>query len=310
VADWGLLGSVVNGSMSVADVPTDQLFKPGLGAGLFWTLLLLGLSALVSAAMLLRPVRVLVARIMPIDPDNFVHKIALSFLTLILLTGFVPLIVLGGRPPLLEIVNDPEFQRVMGGSGLSVGPLDLLTRLVWAVPAVLIAAGWPLARNFRQSMERLGMVRPTLRQVLIAVGLGLGLVVGYIFVLSLLIEFLWPMLGLPRTDNQAFEQVLLGRLLNPWGAVIIGITAGISEEMGVRGLLQPRFGLIASNLIFTSVHASQYGLDGLLVVFFVGFVIGIIRSRTNTTTSAITHAVYNFTLVMLAVFAAQFIEGR
>jgi membrane protease YdiL (CAAX protease family) len=106
--------------------------------------------------------------------------------------------------------------------------------------------------------------------------------------------------------------VLLGRLLElgVWGALIIGVTAGISEEMAVRGLLQPRIGLIASNLVFTSVHAGQYGLDGLLVVFLVGLALGIIRSRTNTTTSAITHAVYNFTLVILAVFAAQFFEGQ
>jgi hypothetical protein len=204
VADWGLLGSVVNGQVSAADVPPDQLFKPGLGGALFWTLFLLGISTLLSAAMVLRPVRVLVSRIMPIDPNNFVHQIALSFLTLVTLTGFVPLIVLGGSPPLTEIISDPEFQEVMGGSGFSVGPLDLLTRLIWAVPAVLIAAGWPIARTFRQSMARLGMVRPTTREVALAVGLGLALVAGYLFVLGPLIELIWPALGLPRTDNEAF----------------------------------------------------------------------------------------------------------
>ena len=60
-------------------------------------------------------------------------------------------------------------------------------------------------------------------------------------------------------------------------------------------------GLIFANLLFTSVHAFQYGFDALLSVFIVGTILGITRARTNTSTAAIVHGVYNFTLVMMSV---------
>jgi membrane protease YdiL (CAAX protease family) len=83
--------------------------------------------------------------------------------------------------------------------------------------------------------------------------------------------------------------------------VLIGVTAGVGEEMAVRGLLQPRIGLFASNLVFTSLHAFQYGPDALLSVFVIGLILGIVRARSNTTTSAIVHGVYDFALVISSV---------
>ena len=97
----------------------------------------------------------------------------------------------------------------------------------------------------------------------------------------------------------------MANLVTPVGAVLIGITAGLGEELAVRGLLQPRIGLIASNLVFTGFHAFQYGADGLLSVFIIGVILGVVRARTNTTTSAIVHGVYDFTLVLIAALAVQ-----
>jgi membrane protease YdiL (CAAX protease family) len=57
---------------------------------------------------------------------------------------------------------------------------------------------------------------------------------------------------------------------------------------------------LLSNLFFVSLHALQYSWDALLVVFVVGVVCGIVRNRSNTTTAAIVHGSYNFTLIMLA----------
>ena len=91
-------------------------------------------------------------------------------------------------------------------------------------------------------------------------------------------------MGWPTTDAAAFKK-LLTNLVTPLGAVLIGVTAGVGEEMAVRGLLQPRIGLIASNLVFTSLHAFQYGPDALLSVFLIGLILGIVRARSNTTTS-------------------------
>ena len=38
----------------------------------------------------------------------------------------------------------------------------------------------------------------------------------------------------------------------------------------MRGVLQPRLGILLSNLLFTAMHAYQYNWDGLLSVFASG----------------------------------------
>ncbi len=281
-----------------------QLLKQGVGPPLLWAMLFLTIISLVSLSMLLRPVRIAMARIMPIDPDNFVHKIALSILSLILLTSFVPIIVLGGRPPILEIVNSDAVKSLGDNSGLNVRPIDLIYQFVWMIPATIVAAGWPIARKLPAALERLGMVRPTIVQVGAAIGLGLGLAAFSTFVLDPGITSLWHALGWPTTDLGAFNN-LMSKVVTPVGAALVGVTAGIGEEMAVRGLLQPRIGLLASNLVFTSLHAFQYGFDGLLSVFVIGLILGIIRSRSNTSTSAIVHGLYDFTLVLASALTGQ-----
>jgi membrane protease YdiL (CAAX protease family) len=297
VKDFSLLNGLGTDFGRLQRLSYDDIFKPGAPQALLWSFLLLTLVSIASIATLFRPVRAAVSRIMPIDPDNFVHKIALCILTLIFFSSLVPLIVLGGRPPLLELVTSGSLP-----GDLSVRPIDLLYQLVWTIPATLVVAGWPVARNFGQTMVRLGMVRPALWQVGLAVGLALLLALAATFGLDPGIRWLWETLGWQTTDATAFSS-LLKDLLNPLGAVLIGVTAGIGEEMAVRGLLQPRIGLIASNLIFTAFHAYQYGFDALLSVFIIGLILGIVRARTNTTTSAIMHAVYNFSVVMLSIMA-------
>jgi membrane protease YdiL (CAAX protease family) len=116
------------------------------------------------------------------------------------------------------------------------------------------------------------------------------------------IGWLWDTMGWQRTNAEAFEQ-LLGAAISPIGAVLIGVTAGLGEEMVVRGALQPRLGLLLSNLFFTSLHAFQYGFDALLSVFVVGLVLGVVRARSNTTTSSIVHGLYDFILVMISALA-------
>jgi membrane protease YdiL (CAAX protease family) len=276
--------------------PPD-LLRPGAGGVVATaTLLLLG-SVVVAALMLWRPVRVALARIIPIDPDNFVHKIGLSILTLLLLTSFVPIIALAGKPPILEIINSGGLD-VLGEEPVS--ELDLVFQFIWTIPAVVFAAGWPVVRTLRTALLRLGMVPPTVLQVVGGVVGAVVLALVMTYAVEPAIFALWQALGWATTDVSAFSGLLAG-VTNPLGAILIGVTAGIGEEMAFRGLLQPRIGLIFANLLFTSVHAFQYGFDAMLSVFIVGTILGIVRARSNTSTSAIVHGVYNFTLVMMSV---------
>ena len=288
------------GALSTTPDPAQllaALASPEISAILLWTL-----AGLVVAGLLLLPaVRRIVARALPIDPRSSVHAIALSVISGAIIISLGQLVAAGGRPPLLEVVEAAPQAAIQGSDTEQL--LLTVYGFAWTVPAALVAGGFPVVRTLRGALQRLGLVRPTRLQVLGAIGLAM-LMVGAASLLNVVIERLWTFLSLPQTDSAAFEQLLSG-LINPIGAVLIGITAGLGEEMVVRGVLQPRLGILLSNLFFASLHAFQYGFDGLLSVFIIGLILGVVRKRTNTTTSSIVHGTYDFVLVMLSVLQRQ-----
>ena len=261
-------------------------------------LILLGILANISLGtlLLIPAVRQFLTRRLPNDPTSFVHTTALITVVTIGLICTMPLIVLGA-PPLLALVD--QLSGVTQARDQAGMLRDQLYGLIWTIPAAVFAVGFGVRRNLREALERLGLVRPTARQSALAVVAAL-LLAGGVQLLGAGITWLWAALGWPVTDTAAFGE-LLAFAINPVGAVVIGVVAGLGEELAVRGVLQPRLGLILSNLFFVSLHALQYSWDSLLVVFIVGVVCGLVRKRSNTTTAAIVHGTYNFTLIMLAV---------
>jgi len=262
----------------------------------------LGMLMAVAVGMLgfLRPVRQLAARLLPIDPDSFVHTVALVAVVTLALECFVPLAVTG-EPALIAIVSSV----IGGGDQLGLGDPGAVVRgelygLVWMIVGAMVAVGYGVRRDMRQTLRRLGLVRPTSRQVLAGVGLGV-LLVMMVAVLSLAIEWLWRRMGWPLSADSGLDQTfraLLSPFLTPVGALVLGLSAGLGEELAVRGVLQPRLGILLPNLLFTALHAFQYNWDSLLVVFILGGILGLIRQRSNTTTSVIVHGVYDLVLVV------------
>ncbi len=248
-------------------VPGGQVRLLGLVAGL-------GLALVIGALGFLPAVRRDFSRVIPLDPNSFVHMVALVMAMSLTLISFVPLIVLAS-PPLLDLIRqaDETGLDLTGGRGDTGLLLDTLYPLIWLVPGAIIAVGYGVRRSLAGALERVGLVRPTARQVLAALGLAIVLV-GAVQVIGTGIDWLWTTLGWSKTDNEAFGE-LLGFALSPLGAVIIGVTAGLGEELAVRGVLQPRLGILLSNLFFTSLHAFQYNWDALLIVFIVGHDAGL-----------------------------------
>jgi uncharacterized protein len=269
------------------------VLPPGGAARLGLVALWNGVGLVVAGLALLPAARRNAARLLPIEPSRHVHGIALSLVLGATMINLGQLLALGGRPSMLEMValipEQSATQQLLG----------IVYPFLWNVPGAIIAAGWPVARRFRGAVRRLGLVRPTVRWIATGIVVGLAMVVGAT-VLDTAISAIWNILGWERTDMSAFEN-LLGAAMSPVGAVLIGVTAGLGEEMIIRGALQPRLGIILSNLFFTNLHAYQYSWDGLLSVFVVGAVLGVVRARSNTTTSSVAHGVYNFTLVMISV---------
>jgi membrane protease YdiL (CAAX protease family) len=77
------------------------------------------------------------------------------------------------------------------------------------------------------------------------------------------------------------------------GIALLAVVPGLSEEILFRGALQPRLGLLATALLFTSTH-TEYGLSFVtLEVLVLAIGLGLIRMYTNTTTSCVCHITYN-----------------
>lgn len=272
------------------------IVSPAVGWAVLWSVV----GLIVAAVLPIPAVRRAVARVLPIDPTSSVHAAALSLVGGSLVICFGQLIASGGSPALLSMVEAmPDV-----ASGAAGGEDLLLTvyAFAWTVPCALVAGGWPMVRGFGAVLERLGLVVPSWRQVVAALIIAV-VMVGLATVLDMGISSLWSTMGWQTTNSAAFEK-LLGSLISPIGAVIIGITAGVGEEMVVRGVLQPRLGILVSNLFFVGLHAFQYGFDALLSVFIIGLILGIVRARSNTTTSAIVHGTYDFILVMMSALAS------
>lgn len=259
------------------------------------------LAALVIAGLGFLPaLRRLLAGFLPLEAASFVHMIALVAVVGITLVAIVPLVVLG-VPPLLS----PGFSQLLAQTEVSdaSGLLSQTYTLLWAIPVSVFAVGYGIRRSLAASLARLGLVRATVRQIGIGAGVAVLLVIG-VNVLEFGLDWFWSLQGWARTDAEAFGE-LMAFAFSPLGAVVIGVTAGLGEELAVRGVLQPRLGILLSNLFFTSLHAFQYNWDALLVVFLLGMLFGILRNRTNTTTSALAHGLYDFILVMMAVYEIQ-----
>jgi membrane protease YdiL (CAAX protease family) len=226
-----------------------------------------------------------------LDPESFVHAVGLAALVTATVCLIVPLICLG-TPPILLALADPDIPAI-DSNELSAEVYALL----WVIPGALIAVGFPVVRTLGQAWRRLGMAMPTRRQFILALVFTIVLI-PLMAGLDFGIIALWRFLGLPTTDDLLIEK-LFKFAIHPLGAIVIGVCAGLGEELAIRGVLQPRLGIWLSNLFFTSLHALQYHFDGLLSVFVIGLVLGFLRKYTNTTTSAIVHGLYDFGLLLL-----------
>jgi membrane protease YdiL (CAAX protease family) len=261
----------------------------------------IGLAVLIATSAFIPRVRQVIVRLLPLNPHSFVHTVAMVAVVGLTLISFVPLHILS-TPPLLSFTQIllAQGEDLTGGRGSRGMLLDEFYSLVWLVPGAILAVGYGVRRNFKMALERLGLQRPTWRQVIVGVGLAVVLVI-VVGILSPCIDWVWDSMGWPKTDVKTFEQ-LMTHFYSPLGALVLGVVAGLGEELAVRGVLQPRFGVWLSNLFFTSLHAMQYNWDSLLIVFGVGLVLGVIRNKTNTTTSAIVHGTYDFLLIMAVIF--------
>ena len=233
-------------------------------------------------------IRYLISRSIPIDPNNAVHTVSLSLTFIVfhvyILTAF----------SLEQLIDE-------AGQGTTIS--NLWTQDILLAITALLGVGWLQNRNIGQTLARLGLVRPTMRLVL----LGVAFAMGFVFI-NVVLEQLASITGIgidPNVDKVTDQE--LGPLFNTIpGILTLGLAAALGEELIFRGALLPRFGLVYTSILFTLVHAN-YGLSiATLIVFILAISLGILRKRYSTTLTMITHASYNIILGLMTMIGSHY----
>jgi Type II CAAX prenyl endopeptidase Rce1-like len=160
-----------------------------------------------------------------------------------------------------------------------------------------------ISRNPREAIARLGWEKPTRVQI----GVGLGLVA-----FSFAYDAAWAFfthgltgqeLGSKLSSYNAGTFAAGGLAPSMVLALATALCAGIGEETLVRGALQPVFGIFPAAFLHGMLHGQfAHAPIFILQVAIWSTVIGIVRRYTNTTTTIIGHAGFNFLTTFLFAF--------
>lgn len=198
---------------------------------------------------------------------------------LVLLGLLLPVPLQALLPELMQALRDTP--------GPLASPGALVAQLAGEVAIALAGVGWLVRRTGRETLERLGLVRP--RPVsLLWVALGLAGAVGLNSGMEALQHAWFP--GLWRMDQEATR--LIAGDMPVWTALLLGLSAGFGEEVTLRGALQPRLGIVLTAVFFAAGHV-QYSWWGMLTIALLGMLLGVVRRRTDTTTAIAVHMLYD-----------------
>ena len=87
--------------------------------------------------------------------------------------------------------------------------------------------------------------------------------------------------------------------MGPGRMVLLGLSAGVGEEITLRGALQPRLGIVLTSLLFAGLHV-QYSWYGIASIFVFGLILGTIRRRSGTTAAIAVHGLYDILALALS----------
>ncbi len=228
-----------------------------------------------AAALVSKPLRERLARLIPIDADNPVHALALVLAVILFGTQLTSIV----------------FTDVLA-SDQSQAPLSLSDLVLQEAPFLILGlagVGIFIRRSTPAVLERLGVVVPRWWQVPLALAAA-----GVFFAFGSAMDALNHAVS-PQVAHQVdvTTQHVFGALGGPLGIAALALAPGICEELLFRGALQPRIGIVPTALLFTSIH-TQYGFSlDLLAVFVLAVGLGLVRKYTNTTTSSLCHTTYN-----------------
>jgi uncharacterized protein len=232
-------------------------------------------TGVAAAGFVFAPIRRDVAAFLPIDAKNPVHALALS----------LAMVFFGTQVTFIFFTDVLAADKAQ--PPLSIG--DLFWNETPFLILALAGVGMIMRRKVAEAATRLGIVAPGWWQIALAFAAA-----GVFFALAQGSDALSHAVSPDIARNvDATTQHLFGQLSSPVGIAAIALIPGICEEILFRGALQPRIGLVATALLFTSIH-TQYGVSvDTLAIFLIALGLGLIRKYTNTTASCTCHVGYN-----------------
>jgi len=167
----------------------------------------------------------------------------------------------------------------------------------------LCGVGVFVARKPLEAALRLGWQKPTWTQV------GIGVLLIF---MTFAYDYLWSLFTHQSPGDMAskLSNYNSGTFTAGGGAgsslilaLATGLCAGIGEETLMRGALQPVFGILPAAILHGLLHG-QFSHAPILIVQVAGWstLMGIARRYTNTTTTIIGHAGFNFLTTFLFAF--------
>ena len=235
----------------------------------------LGIAGALGILYLWPKVQALVARLLPVRPGSPV----------IYLTVVFGLILVA-----LQIGAQVEAQQPLTYTDLLAQDLPLLALAFFGV-------GLWIRRSPRQAVERLGLEPPPDRRWWLASLLGIAVFMAVAFVIEAVANVVAPAQEKQVTD---VSNLLFSHFNNPAAVIFLGLLAGVVEETLFRGALLPRFGIVASSVLFAALH-TQYAVSfATLEVFVLGMGLGWLRVQSRSTLPCmVTHAGYDIAVGLL-----------
>lgn len=221
------------------------------------------------------------------NPESPLHMTALVYCLYLLGNTTLNFALAGGLSGLAQDFNAPSTGELW---------LQLAIFLLFAA----LGTGFLMRRRLVDTLRRLGLVGPTIVELLAAAG-----VAFLLFCAAEVIGILWAVLTPPdMLQSQTQYSELIGSSINTLGmAFLVAITAAIGEEIAFRGALQPIFGLWPTAILFALVHTQYTLTPATLIILIVGLGLGWVRRRYNTTTAVVVHFLYDFGPLVLAIYA-------
>lgn len=263
-----------------------------------WLALGFWLPMLIVLLLFVPPIRRGIARLLPVQADSHVHTVGL-------MTGMF-LITLWSY----DVLTSPVSSNMMEvGSFYFQALYPSMLHLLGYLLIAFVGVGFLIRRNWRDSLRRLGLKRLTHQGFLVAVGTGL-----LTFVIFLLINLCLKALGWGSVDfiGNVLEEIQNRRtffdgdifLLSLPGLLFSIFLFPASQEILYRGLLQPRFGILLTAILFALSHY-YYGFSAAtLAMFILGIGAGLIRQCFSTTAAIFVYAAYNLCQGMIYLYTS------